>query len=344
MKTIPAKGLLPLLLAVCFLPKFLLAQATPVAALPSIFDYLTKQEGETLRLEMDLTELLANRRSINYFPAALTTPAGQSFALEVRPRGKFRRKTNEIPPLKLKFSKITLQAAGLDTLNEIKLVLPSSFDAKGEELILREYIAYRMYERLTPISFRARLIRLELLDKQSSKPRHSCALLLEHEEEVALRQRSQITEVWGLPKEGVDMDQAALTVLFEYFIGNTDWEMVSSRNMLFLRPLDNGQMLTMPYDFDFSGLVSAPYASPNSTTGLKNVRDRCLMAQGIPPESLRKAVQVLKSARKDLTDLCALSYLSKKASAQMVSYLTTFFEAVEDDNAEVPAKLVITKH
>ncbi len=342
MKTFSLKGLQYLLFAFIFFPNFLSAQTAVSPVRKSVFDYLTQHEGDTMYLKMNLTELLANRRTATYFPAALTMSGGKSFNLEVRPRGKFRRKTCEVPPLKLKFSKKSLLQAGLDTFNEIKLVLPQSFDAKGEELVLREYIAYRMYERLTPVSFRARLVRLQLEDLPLGKTRTSCALLLEHEEEVAVRQRCQVAEVWGLPKEGVDMDQAALTVLFEYLIGNTDWEMVSSRNMLFLRPNNNGNMVTMPYDFDFSGWVSAPYASPNSTTGLKNVRDRYLMAQGIDPESLRRAVQVLKNARQDLTDLCDSEYLSKKITSQLVSYLTLFFDAVEN-SAEVPLKLVASK-
>lgn len=337
MKTIFLNRVWSLLLTICWIPQLQAQTATS-----SIFDLLTQQEGDTLRLDINLTDLLANRRSTAYFPAMVTAANGQSFPLEVRVRGKFRRKTCEIPPLKLKFSKKTLLAAGLDTLNEIKLVLPHAFDAKSEELILREYIAYRMYERLTPVCFRARLVRLQLTDNSRPKTRLACAILLEHEEQVAMRQRGQIAKVWELPKQGVNMDQAALAVLFEYLIGNTDWDMVSSRNMLFLQPIDAGDMLIMPYDFDFSGLVSAPYASPNSVTGLKNVRDRYLMAKGIAPESLRRAVQLMKDARTDLAALCKSDYLSKKASAQMVDYLTIFFDAVEH-SSEVPAMLVSTK-
>ena len=49
----------------------------------------------------------------------LTDADGKTYQVEIKPRGKYRRKVCEEPPLKVKFSKKALRAEGLDTLNEV---------------------------------------------------------------------------------------------------------------------------------------------------------------------------------------------------------------------------------
>jgi hypothetical protein len=83
---------------------------------PSIFEYLSPAEGAEFRLEFDLTGLVNQKKTNSWFPATLTTSDGALIALEIRPRGKFRRMTCDVPPLKLKFSKKSLRAFRLDTL------------------------------------------------------------------------------------------------------------------------------------------------------------------------------------------------------------------------------------
>ena len=105
---------------------------------PSVFDYLTQQEGGNITLELDLTELINNKKTNQYFPGTLSMEAGQLFGVDLRPRGKYRRRICDVPPLKIKFRKKELFAAGLDTLNEIKLVVPCFDDPESEALVLRE--------------------------------------------------------------------------------------------------------------------------------------------------------------------------------------------------------------
>ena len=88
---------------------FLLCTATGLAQVPdtlrSIFEHLTATEGIKITLEADLTTIIANKKTNQYFPGTLITEDGKTYAIELRPRGKFRRKISEIPPLKIKFKK-----------------------------------------------------------------------------------------------------------------------------------------------------------------------------------------------------------------------------------------------
>jgi hypothetical protein len=302
----------------------------------SIFEVLTEKEAVKMTLETDLTTIIEQKKTNQYFPAILRSENGKIYKIEVKPRGKFRRKVSVFPPLKLKFKKKDLVADGLDTLNEIKLVLPCYESDKGDELIVREYLAYRMFEQLTDASLHARLIRLTIRDshvEKSKKPMY--AILLEDEEELVSRLHGTLNEEYGTPTDSLHTYQAALTVMFQYMIGNTDWEISMLRNVRLVRAPGSGKTLTVPYDFDFSGLVSAPYSSPSSDTGLKSVRDRFLMSNGLQPESLKKALNTLKTAKASFYSLCKSKYLSNEATEDMTNFLHSFFEKVDGKN-EIP--------
>lgn len=302
----------------------------------TIFELITRQEAAKMTLETDLTTVIEQKKTNQYFPATLRTDDGKLYRIEIKPRGKFRRKISAFPPLKIKFKKKELLAEGLDTLNEIKLVLPCYESDKGDELIVREYLAYRMFEHLTDASIRARLIRLTIRDthvEKSKKPMY--AILLEDEEELVKRLNGQLNEEYGTPTDSLHTYQAALTVMFQYMIGNTDWEVAMLRNVRLVRAPASGKILLVPYDFDFSGLVSAPYSSPSSETGLKTVRDRFLMNNGLKPEALKRALNTLRTAKQTFYGLCKSKYLPYEASEDMSNYLRTFFERVEGKN-EIP--------
>ena len=65
----------------------------------------------------------------------------------------------------------------------------------------------------------------------------------------------------GVPGVGhLSSYQAALLGVFQYFIGNTDWWMPRRHNIAVLTVEDS--TYAVPFDFDLSGAVDAPYAKP----------------------------------------------------------------------------------
>ena len=318
---------------------FTLVPASAQRKMTTVMEAIGQNEGERVTIEMDLTTIMAQRNNDTYFPAAVMTDNGLSFKAEVRPRGKYRRKNSVYPPLKLKFKKKELIAAGMDTLNEIKLVLPAVDNALGDELVIREYLAYKMFEKLSPVHVKARLIRLTIKDTHVEKSKKNMfAILVEDAEETAARYNGVEVEEYGISPDSLAANQAALLVMFEYMIGNTDWDISMMRNVRLLRTQAGGKILALPYDFDFSGLVSAPYASPSSDTGLKTVRDRFLMANGIKPDALKRAVMNLRKNRQAIYDICRNRFVSRETSDDMMLFLDTFFNQI-GENDEVPQML-----
>ncbi len=319
------------------------AQEKP-AAPNSIFEKLTATEGIELTLEADLTTLVAQKRTNAYIPGKLTTKDGKSYTVELRPRGRYRRKVSQNPPMKMKFSKKELAEEGLDTLNEIKIALPAFDSPQGNELIVKEYLAYRMFEKLSSTHLRAGLVKLTLRDNNEKTPgkKVMSAIFIEDEEEICVRFNGVPEEEYGVSLDQFDTQQAAKVAVFQYLIGNTDWDFSMRRNVQLLKMNEGGKIMVLPYDFDFSGLVSAPYASPNSETGLKSVRDRCLMAEGIDAEALKNAVKLLKEKEKELYQICRSKSVPKSAGGAALEYLQTFFKNMEGKD-EVPKIMPIDK-
>jgi hypothetical protein len=307
----------------------------------SIFQSLTAEEMPKISLELDLTTVIANKKTNTYFPATLVANDGKKYELEVKSRGKYRRKTCEFPPLKLKFKKKALKAEGLDTLNEIKLILPCFESDRGDELLVKEYIAYKMFESVSgDICVKVKLIKLTITDTHTGKKHNVLAMLAEDEEETSARLKAPTVEQYGLPLDSMLINQLALVIMFEYMIGNTDWDVSMIRNVRTLRATETGKIVVIPYDFDFSGFVSAPYASPSSDSGLKTVRDRFLYSNGLSQEHLRRATKRLLAARKDFIALCRHKYLPRNEQQVVIDYIESFFtkaESVQDMPARMQA-------
>ena len=53
------------------------------------------------------------------------------------------------------------------------------------------------------------------------------------------------------PPDSMLMDQAGLVAMFEYMIGNTDWDISMMRNVRLIQAAESGKVCVVPYDFRF---------------------------------------------------------------------------------------------
>src|SRR6185503_11877693 len=228
-----------------------------------------------IRVATDLKTLMDDRDSLKAtdHPGTLSyvDASGQKLSLDVqlKTRGHWRRqkKNCDFAPIKIDFPKAKEQPAGsvFAGQGDLKLVTHCrTKDATFEQYVLREYLVYRLYNLLTPVSFRARLARTTYVDaanKQDSITRYS--FLLEDEKHLAERAGGSLLENRGARFEDVEPNAAALMSAFQYLIGGTDWSLVALHNVVLVQMKDNGNVIPVPYDFDWSGIVSTKYAFPD---------------------------------------------------------------------------------
>jgi hypothetical protein len=184
--------------------------------------------------------------------------------VKTRARGNFRRdkKTCNFPPLRLNFPKEQMEGTVFDGQDKLKLVTPCN-DGRDDyqRYIFDEYLAYRVFNILTPISFRVRLVEITYEDVDGDyDTRTKYAFLIEDEDDMADRRRARFQDVTQFHPSRTFADYSVLTAMFNYMIGNTDWSPVYFHNVKLIRT-EEARYLTVPYDFDSSGTVNARYAT-----------------------------------------------------------------------------------
>jgi hypothetical protein len=238
-----------------------------------------QEEVLELTLKGDVSGLLKNTKGeALYFDFTLVQSAGselaQNIPLRIKTRGHFRREMNlcTYPPLLLNFSKNDTQNTIFSGQNKLKLVMP----CQGERYVLREYFAYKLYNLLTPLSFRVRLVRVKLED-QSGKAKTSdsfLGFLIEDEELLAERNHMTAVDKDLVSPKSIVQDDFFRMAVFQYLIGNTDWSIQYRQNIKLIASAESARPIAVPYDFDHAGIVRAPYANPAPELKLASVTDR----------------------------------------------------------------------
>lgn len=305
----------------------------------SLFDVLQHQSVQKVKLEMDLNALELNRKSADEIPAqfSFTNADGfpQTLSVSVRTRGRFRRRVcTDMPPLKLNFKKGELKEAGLQKFDSYKLVTHCLNDDKSRDNVLKEFLAYQMYEKLTKYSFRTQLFEISYIDSKTGEEMNQVGFFIEDTDELEKRLgATQIKDQFGQTLADLDENNAMLSTMFQYMIGNVDWEIASFRNLKMMQPADKALPVIIPYDFDFAGLVNASYARPNYQIGQKIVTQRVFMGNDLEDASWKKIKRYFKIKKEELlqtVDECPL--LSRKVKRESKQYIQTFFDQLDDMN------------
>ena len=119
----------------------------------------------TARIEAPLSTLVKERPEQEYLDGRFFYVASngeeQQLDLKIRVRGKYRarKSTCNFPPIRLNFKKGQVKETEFAGQDKLKLVTHCQTRRSNfEQLVLREYLAYRIYQELTDKSFGARLI------------------------------------------------------------------------------------------------------------------------------------------------------------------------------------------
>ncbi|MEM6319732.1 MAG: hypothetical protein AAF960_18820 [Bacteroidota bacterium] len=297
----------------------------------SIFNWLYEEEALiSLEITGDLAHLFAAKHADDhYHPATIRVEKGDSilnFAIELARRGVTRRRICDFPPIKLEFSKEDLVEKGFSGFDDYKLV---THCLEGEdEFVLKEYLTYKLFNQLTDKSFRVRLAKIRYVDESGQAPDGThFGFLIEDNKEMAARLGGNLVNPNKYKITRLDKEQYKKMVLFQYMIGNTDWNLSKGHNIKWVQTEIDGAPTPVPYDFDYCGLVNAPYAVPHPQIPIDSVRQRFLQWRGKSMDELWPTYEVFKSQKEELLKIFQLlDHLDKTAHADMLNFLSPFFE------------------
>lgn len=314
----------------------ILAYCCPVAAAP-LFDGAAVVDAE---LRGPVATLMQDREVRDELPFELTA-AGATHRIDVRIRGNSRLRMCEFYPLRLDFDKTAATGSPFDGLDKMKLVTHCRNNDRAEQDVLEEYLAYRIFNAITDISYRVRLLRLDYIDsdgKLAAKASPRYGFVIEPDSHLARRLGVRVAELQGVPKRRFDVDHAALVFIFHYLIGNTDWGWVKADNAAAC--CHNGDVfetdehvLVVPYDFDLAGLVNTRYAKPDPSLHITRVTHRRYRGLCLEQDALRAGLRHVRERESAILAIVAdTPGLGKRSRKTAADYIERFFRLADDED------------
>ena len=278
--------------------------------------------------------------STTRYPATLTVAgsdgAPREIPVKLSARGHFRRMARNcaVVPLRVEFPKEGMAGTPFDGQTTLKMGTGCEDSREYEQITLREYLQYPLFNLVTPLSFRARLARASYVDEKSKKKSTArFALFIEHENDVARRAEGRVVELSRVVFADLESETLTRAMLFEYMIGNTDMSVWALHNVRLVQK-PNRTLTVVPYDFDLSGFVHAPYAIPDRRLGLRSVVDRLYRGPCRTAEEFEAAAAPFRGKRADMLALVdGFKDLEQTARREVRDYLEGFFRQIENRGA-----------
>ncbi|WP_282125869.1 CotH kinase family protein [Marinifilum flexuosum] len=265
-----------LILSFCFTWEVCAQNATnsPYETLP----LFSSDEIFEIKLKGDIRKLFNDRKeNATYHPFIFSYDINNqqhSLDIRVKTRGHFRkmRANCATPPLLLNFDTLPdLAKTIFKGQNKLKLVTTCDI----EKFVVQEYLVYKIYQLITEKSFQVRLVKVIFEDTKRNKTRSAkYGILLEDQNKMAKRNHSAIRKQLNVNPQTIDKESFLKMAVFQYLIGNTDWSIQYLHNIKLLVNHSGKSIVTVPYDFDMSGIVNTPYAAPAEALQLSSVRNR----------------------------------------------------------------------
>ncbi|MGE5361185.1 MAG: hypothetical protein ACM3NQ_19380 [Bacteroidales bacterium] len=281
-----------------------------------------------------------NRTSTKTFPASLAVAGDNGTQLSIpvtlKTRGKIRLdpRVCAFAPLSVTFTKKDAKSTPFDGQRTLKLVAHCQNSDIYDQFIVKEYLAYRLFNLVTPRSFRARLARVEYVNAKNAKPMFTrYAVFVEDDDDVARRLEGRVLEFPHTAFENYDQDALTTMMVFQYMIGNTDFSLWALHNAKMVqtryRPL-----YPIVWDFDASGIVFPPYVMPDPSLQLSSFEDRKYRGPCRTLEAFEPTFALFRAKRAEsLALLDAQPELSESHRKQAKRFLEQFYATLERKDA-----------
>ena len=253
--------------------------------------------------------------------------------VSLRARGNFRRKHCYFTPVKIKIKKSDALNTIFSDNRTLKLVLPCKNNRDKNDNILKEFIAYKIYEIISLYYFKTRRLEVDYTNQKNKKGinYNLAGFLIEDDDKVAKRFDGKIVKRKISPLAMDDFNSVNLS-FFNFLIGNTDFSSAHQHNgkLLFYEK----KIIPIPYDFDLTGWVKPKYGLGITNRLGYSFEERNYIGfkRGKNIYSkVRNHYLRLKEKIFNIVELHESEFEYKKSYDLMMDYLREFYEILEDD-------------
>ena len=248
------------------------------------------------------------------------------------------RQTCSFPPLWVEFTEKPAKTSIFRKQKRLKLVTHCQSFERNQQYVLLEYAAYRLYRALTPESFNVRLANINYVDEDGHPIITRLGFFIEEIDDVARRNgQKRLRGAKQISSSQIDPAAAARFAVFQYMISNLDWSMTVNapgldcchNSRLVGAKGATSRLITIPYDFDYSGLVDTPYALPPTGINVPNVRVRRYRGFCQHNEQAQAFAATLLARRAELLAIVdATPQLNDASREKAAHYLGDFFDEI----------------
>jgi hypothetical protein len=313
------------------------------------YDFFEDEDPFNCTMEFDIKSYQKNKFEGKYMPVKMiyydidSIPVDKNF--RIKARGNFRRQHCGLPPLWLNIRKEELKSDQFQDIKRMKVVTHCRGGKSYNQYVLKEYLAYKIYNLISTYSFRVRLAEIKYVDTgRKNKSYTFWAFIIEPEAMMAERLNAISVKADNLSIFLADSSTTDVMTIYQYMIGNADYSIAGRHNVKLIKE-DNPfafYPIPVPYDFDYSGLVNAYYAVPGETLGIEKVTERYFLGPCRTDEEYNKALRVILDKENQILRLTEeFPYLDKKDKSEMLNYLKSFFHRAKQDGF-ISEKILIT--
>jgi len=258
-----------------------------------------------------------------------------SIPVEIQARGHYRRSRDncDFPPIRIRFSEDKVTNTLFSGQDKLKLVTHCSDNRViFSKYLLKEYLAYRIYNLLCDEGYKVRLAKITYNDRGGkNKQLIRFAFFIEKTEHLASRIGGTEIEFSGLAKEITDQKLTLIFSVFQYLIGNTDWSIPGLHNVKLIS-LPGSNYVPVPYDFDFSGLVGTYYAIPDPKIPIKSIFQRIYRGPCVELETILPVLELFNGKKSEIYSLISdFEYMEEKERAKVLRYFDKFYKTLNND-------------
>ena len=300
-----------------------------------------KQDPLSIQLKFSIKNIKKNTNDSTYVSSTLLYEneegLNDSLKIKIKARGNHRRETCYYTPIKIKLKKSSIKGTLFEGNQKLKVVLPCLPGKNNNDLVLKEFLAYKLFEIVSPFHFKTRLVNIEFIEEKGQRliKQDLKGILIEDIDMVANRYGGREYKKSVHPL-GHDAVSAIQNNLFQFLIGNTDFSTRTQHNQKLL--FVDKKFISIPYDFDMSGLVNANYAAVSGTENLSikiaDVTQRAykgykrdeVLIQKVRRDFINHKIELLNTID-DLKEL----FSEPKRYEKTKRYLFDFFEILESD-------------
>ncbi len=252
-------------------------------------------------------------------------------------RGHHRKDNCLFPPVMLNFKPDTLFTSD-GPITKLKLVTHCQNTKAYSKYLLKEYLIYKLWEIISPYSFRTRLLDIQYFDKgDRDKDYRAFGFFLEPV--YMLTNRTETIEIKGgkFKDEQINALDADRVAIFNYMIGNTDWRILTGHNVKFLKRFGfrREEATPIPYDFDHAGFVNAAYAKPAEWSSAKQVTERDYVGKcRNDDDNYLTLIEEFNEAQDEIyRTIMEFEHLDIKTRKKLHRYVEEFFRQLEKPDA-----------